>query len=249
MAKITVFVGGWLEVKSCTEEIVAKLGNQLKHFYEFPYDHAKKALELKRFAHIETLASRLFDFTTEKLKSIEKDTNHSNKQINFVGYSQGGMVIYYALGKYPNLRKRTNKIATIATPHGGAFIEEIRDAFWSVIEKTKSWFLSFSNPLGPLTASAIELAEHITGARQLLDHDSSEFIRNEYPRLCKKVFESISPRNIMEIYSRIDVVAPTSSAAKFSDYMKIEVVDIPVHQKIANNPNVQEKILSFLKDE
>ncbi len=238
-----VIVPGWGQVQKCINKLERALHekfDQAHNVFLFPYDYGAKDVLFGKLAQIDKLSFRLYNFI--------KDNGLLSppKSLYFVGYSQGGMVVLYALGKHPELRKALGKFVSIATPHGGAFVDDVRHMIFELYERLKGWFLDRKSFLGPLSAAILEIAEKVTGLKEISAHEDTKFLKEIYPEVCKKALVEIPKEKILEIYSESDLVAPPSSAKAFEDYMNFFQVDITLHEKVAHDDDVIRKVIEFL---
>ncbi len=238
--QVVVFVGGWGDMKVCYDDLISRLQSEFDNLVRFPFNFGRKFLEFKKFTQIEVLSRRLYEFL-EKKSLLEPSI-----ELNFVGYSLGGMVIYYCLGLNPKILQKTKKIISIATPHNGAFIDELKNLIKTTLDKTKGFLLSRGGIFGTLCAAFLELSENLSGADQMLRDKNSLFLREKYPNVCIRVFKQIDRSKILEIYSPYDPVAPEESTTRFKEFMTIFKVSSLNHQSIANKPEVRDKVFYWL---
>ena len=106
----TIVLPGWGNFSQ--RYLFNKLKTKNKLYFEYSYCRIPGNNKAKVFANFQTMAGRFKRF-------LDGDDSHnesklSDKLINIVGYSQGGMIALYAAGRY-NLR--ISKYVSIASPH------------------------------------------------------------------------------------------------------------------------------------
>jgi pimeloyl-ACP methyl ester carboxylesterase len=238
---VTIFLGGFADIDRYIHDLVNRLEkNSPNAVFHFRYEFGKKQFQLKTIASMDDLAERLYTFLNKKF-FIKKP----NQRINIVGYSQGGMLALYTLGKYPDIRKQLNKFVSIAAPHGGALIEQFRYLIDGAFHGIKNLFSENTSLFGTIWNKAMEFGEKQLDMFGLLKHDSV-FLNSEYPKTAAEVFKEIPKTRLLEIYSTKDIVATPESCGRFSDHMEIYRVNYSGHQQLPKYEKVIIKVIEFL---
>ncbi len=243
----TVLIGGWADIEDCVtglkEAIIEKIGPVLY----FRYSYAQKETQGKIFETMEVLAERFYEYLKDNELLIGK------KQFNIIGYSQGGMIALYSMGLYPKICKRINRFVSIAAPHGGALVEQLRSIVSNSYYSIKSYLTSVKEKeekniftdLADLAVNFLNSCEDQLEIFGLTDHES-KFLNTIYPEAAFKVFDIIPKNKLLEIYSDKDNIVKPESCKRFEEFMEVYQVDYGNHQKIANFDQVIEKVIAFL---
>jgi pimeloyl-ACP methyl ester carboxylesterase len=234
-----VLVGGWADIEKCVQDLKLALENHNFPVFYFRYKYNSKPFEGKQFESMEILAERLKSYL------LDNNLNNPSSKINFVGYSQGGMLILYTLGLYPELCENVRRIVSIAAPHGGALYDIFRNFISSTYYGTKEKLLPKMGLFGQVTDLLLNLSEkqmEIFGINTRYDH----FVKVIYPEIAKHVFDRVPKQHLLEIYSSTDPIAPPESSTRFRDFMETYQIQMGNHQNIANFDKVIQKTIEFL---
>ncbi|MDG5816717.1 hypothetical protein QA601_16590 [Chitinispirillales bacterium ANBcel5] len=182
----TVVLSGWTDNRS----LVTPLINDLKCFHKligeksagvhyFPFVYGTDGGYFETYAPIDEKSKRLFNFLNDR-KLL-----HDHITLDIIGFSEGGMISLYALGRYKRIRTHLNKYVSIASPHGGA-----------------PYVLPFWN------------RNNCTAQLVGLDKDS-KFLTTKYPDKAEKVFSEIPKERLLQIWSPHDLTANKFSSKRF----------------------------------
>lgn len=237
--QVVVLVGGWADVETCVHDLKTAVENLQIPLFHFRYSYNSRPFEGKAFETMDLLSERLYSYI------MDNNLNESSYHVNYIGYSQGGMLILYTLGIYPDLCSNVNKIVSIAAPHGGALVDQFRNLISTIYFGTKEAVLPKLGIFGQITDALLQISEkqmEIFGIHKRFD----DFLKVKYPEIVKKVFNRIPKEHILEIFSTNDPIAPPESSLRFQEFMEIYQVQIGNHQKIANFDEVISKTIEFL---
>jgi pimeloyl-ACP methyl ester carboxylesterase len=239
--RAVLLIGGWADVGKCVENLKTTLTAQFNSVLHFRYAYAKQKFESGVFETMDNLAARLYAYIRDN-SLLETDT-----QFSIIGYSQGGMLALYTLGRYPEICSHVHKIVSIAAPHGGALVDQLRGLVSGVQKGIKDLLLSSNNLFAQITGKLIEATESQLETFGMGDAFSN-FIENRYPLVVQEVFERIPKPRILEIYASNDPIARPESCRRFEKSMETFQVDYSDHQSIANFAQVIAKTMEFLND-
>ncbi len=240
--RVAVLVGGWGDVERCVQHLKTSLEEAtliINQVYYFRYNYAKAPFEWKAFTGIDILADRLATYI------LDNNLIDQKIQLNLIGYSEGGMLVLYTLGRHPQIRKRVHKIISIAAPHGGALVEQFRDLIAILYQGLKETFHFTGGFLGELSNffyTMVEQQMQIFG----IGNFAQKFLAKDYVDAVMPVFDDIPKDRILEIYSKTDPIVRPESCRRFQEHMQFYQVNYENHQNLANFRPVIDKILEFI---
>lgn len=235
---VNIIIGGWGDFDKHISKLRVEVEKQIGIVHHFRYGQENESILQRRFPDMETLAQRFYQFL-----QTHKYLEQKEPPLNFIGYSQGGMIGLYAAGLYPEIRAKINKIVTIASPHGGILEKSIRQGIIQGYNFLKPWLNSHF--LGKITTSVMDFALESMDLLNFLDHNGI-FLEKQYPTSVNQVFHDIPKERIMQIYSPKDYIARPESCGRFQEQMIMHSVENHDHQEIVQNDSVIKDILEFL---
>ena len=196
--------------------------------YRFPFDYKQQFGELGAFAKFDVVRERFYQFLKDK--GLLED----GVELNLVGYSQGGMIILYAAGKYRSIRERMRRYVSIASPHAGAQAIGLL-SFLQNLPLVTAVTAGFPVPLVILNTA-------VTGE---LVSDRRQFTSVRYPQAAGRALQEWDKADLLQICSRDDVVAYPASCRLFKSKMNFAEVGGD-HLSVPRDPQVRRLVLEFL---